>query len=307
MRAAARNEKRRQRSPSLTSEEEESSFESSSPPLKTGEKRRRREVSLEDVELEPIVVLHVGQNPMQEVILSGDETKHYQFTKILGSGSTGTVYKAYPPTTRTKTTMVPVAVKVQMLVDDARGFDEEVELAELMSDIGVGAQFIESWKTDEVGFLVTEKWDMSLWDYFRRYYDYEHRDRPPCIPAKLILKLRRLIKHMHEAGFVHGDILEKNILVRVRPSAEVTHAPPELVDLTLTDFGLMQSITKWKKKPGFLETMLDYQLNPGNTTHHYLSARKIDLQKLIDNPRHLDWSLLYYFMTRCKKQSATTT
>jgi len=215
------------------------------------------------------IELQLGKK--SHAIVSREATRGYTFKNIIGSGTSGTVYRATSPN------LPDVAIKVQ----SDRGFEEEADLARRMSELGVGPQLVEAWSAEGVGFLVTDKWDTSLWDYVH------DAKRPMRLPSHLVYKLKVLIRRLHDAHIVHGDILEKNILVQVKDSGE-------LANLILTDFGLANTIEKWKETPDFLQTMLDYQKHSDNHTHHYFEDLNIGLRELKRDPRHLDWSLLYY-------------
>ena len=68
----------------------------------------------------------------------------------------------------------------------------------------------------------------------------------------------------------------------------------EIIDVSLTDFGLADKISAWEKNDEFLKTMFEYQTNKKNTTHHFFEDFDVTLDDLISDPRLLDFSLLYY-------------
>lgn len=277
----------------------------SPPAFEAPQKKRREHENLEamleaaEIELEPVVVLFVGTSPTEEVWITKEATKFYQFSDKLGSGTTGTVYKAYLPTDRHHERPA-VAIKVQMI--SSGSFEEEVDMARKMSDLGIGPNFIDAWEVaDEgVGFLVTDKWDISLWDFTKRQLVIKKHLDP--LPFHLLHKLSALIKRLHQQRIVHGDILEKNILLRLK--SPDSFESDDILDVTLTDFGLMQPISRWKSTPDFLETMFNYHIDPVNNTRYYFRDRHVNLDDLIDDPRHLDWALLYYMNNYMGKKSS---
>lgn len=206
--------------------------------------RKRERESPKDVEiaLEQGVELQVGREG-RDVWISEEGVEGYKFTDVLGSGTSGTVYKAKSP----KKGKGQEHVAIKVLFSD-ENFWPEVELAQEMSELGVGPQFIDAWEAEGLGFLATDKWDTSLRDY-QHLKNLPYKSNQP-IPPHIIYKLKVMINNLHKAGYVHGDILEKNILVQVDPKTG------KITDIVLTDFGLMQTIEKWKNAPEFLQTML---------------------------------------------------
>jgi len=233
-----------------------------------------------------MITLKVG-SPSKTVWISCKAARGYRFRSKLGSGAAGTVYHASPPSGG-PLAGPDVAIKVQITRDDdGETFQEEANLAKRMSDLGAGPRFLGAWIAEGVGFLVTDKWDMSLLDY-QRNSAYPEKDRKKLADA-MLYKLKILIKRLHDANYVHGDILEKNILVKVSPYTG------ELTDIVLTDFGLMHTIPDWKLNEPFMQTMLDYHAHTLNRTHYYVRDKKITLDDLLKDPRHLDVSLVYFF------------
>ena len=101
---------------------------------------------------------------------------------------------------------------------------------------------------------------------------------------------RGMIDTLHETGYIHADILEKNVLVKVDPNNNT------IQDITLTDFGLMDMEEDWKANPEFLEELYNYHSAAPNNTRHYFQDLDISLEDVLDDPRHLDYALLYYLI-----------
>jgi serine/threonine protein kinase len=248
---------------------------------KPAEKPALKKNRLEDVILEPLVTLKVGVSPQRmvarSVAISPTKLKRYDFGSVLGSGTSGTVYQAQKSEKRKGAK--DVAIKVQMAGED---FGEELRQVKQWSKLGAGPTFIQAWVADGVGFIATDKWDMSLLDYIQGLPEPNKFK----LSEGLAFKLETLIRRMHEQNVVHGDILEKNILVNVGPDGQVC-------DLVLTDFGLTDTVEGWQEDPFFLGTMRKYLVDENSTTRGYMQT--ISPDELMLNPRHLDYALLYHY------------
>ena len=182
-----------------------------------------------------------------------------------------------------------VAVKVQFSCD---AFERESELMKLMSDHKIGPKFLSSWSAEGVGFIATERWDCSLYDYFANFA--RKFKRRAIIHPKVIACLEQKIHTLNDLGYVHGDILDKNILVK--------HIDFKITNICLTDFGLTDKAETWRKNPAFMKKMLDYHSDVVNKTHFYFKDMGITLDMLLDQPLHMDKALLYYYYHYHKKQ-----
>lgn len=186
-----------------------------------------------------------------------------------------------------------VATKAQFA---SKEFEKECEILRQMSDLGVCPRFLDSWIEEGVGFLATEKWDISLWEYIsnNKLRHQQHHTGYP-LSKKLISKLGKLIDKMHEAGFVHGDIMEKNIMLRL----DLNGSP---YDICLTDFGLTIAKDEWKNHLDFLKVLFDYHMSSCNYTDRYFKENNLKFADVAIDPAHLDKALVYYMKTRSRNK-----
>lgn len=117
--------------------------------------------------------------------------------------------------------------------------------------------------------------------------DYQQRHGPAEISAELIEKMRGMIVKMHNAGYVHADILEKNVLVRLDEGGYIN-------DWCLTDFGLTDTIKNWKRSREGVTTMYNYLTCVTNSSAAYFSVYHVSLEDVLKDPRHMDWAFMYH-------------
>jgi serine/threonine protein kinase len=178
---------------------------------------------------------------------------------------------------------------------------EEIAIIKELSGLGIGAKFIDSWECDPADFqaplldqpvmdedsssitmIVSEKWDSQL------PFD-------TCIDPKILVKLCGEIQTLHELGLVHGDILEKNILVKTKDG--------KIVDATLTDFGTVDTVEAWKKDPNRIKDFIEYQLM--SYLEDYYIDNEIMTEDVIEDPTHLDKALMWKLYKLCTGQGKT--
>jgi tRNA A-37 threonylcarbamoyl transferase component Bud32 len=234
-----------------------------------------------DVYLEPCVELRIGRDA-KKAWVTPHSLRGFKLNRVLGSGTSGTVFDSE---TRHHD---DVAIKAQFASPD---FKKECDLVRHMSQLGVCPRYVKAWEDEGVGFLATEKWDMSLWDWIKTYKINRAQGYP--LPKRLISKLGRLINVMHQNGYVHGDIMEKNIMLDLDEKG----VP---IDICLTDFGLTVKKKDWKDNLDFLKVLFDYHMSDCNYTNRYFQEQNIKFADVAIDPTHLDKALLYYMKTRSR-------
>jgi len=85
--------------------------------------------------------------------------------------------------------------------------------------------------TVKVDYVAYERWDTNLWDVLQRYTLTEHLIEP------IIPKYRKHLEIMRKHGVVHGDLLPRNILVRMKGD--------QLTDVCFTDFADAFPARRW--------------------------------------------------------------
>jgi serine/threonine protein kinase len=210
---------------------------------------------------------------MHKICLNG-----YNLEKYLTEGAFGSVYKSCNIDGDCN-----YVIKIQDLDDTERydDWEKEVKVGKLFSHNGIGATFVGAWfcSDDKIGIIVTDLWSGQL---------------VGCPPNHLIDKLDDQIRTIHKLGYIHGDILPKNILVKKDDNGDI-------VDATVTDFGSVDTPQGWKKLEkdiGWIETFYDYQ-NDNPETEHYYTDNSITLNQVVKDPAILDYSLIYYFKNFC--------
>jgi serine/threonine protein kinase len=218
----------------------------------------------------------------------------YEIKKILGSGNHGTVLLTCLDEQciyAMKIIILP-EIRPECSESDKDTFDiylkkaqDEIEISKLFSAHGIGPRFIDAWICDNIVLIVSELWDDQL--------------KPGiCIEVHLLKKLTDQICKMHALGYVHGDIFEKNILVRYNERGE-------LIDITLADFGTAQPIEEWKRVI-FIDPFGVKQSAARMYYNHHIKFRtnyfpknNITLQKVLDDPRYLDKNTIWSLYQKC--------
>ena len=202
------------------------------------------------------------------------------------------------------------AMKFQNIKDQGQRtrWEQEIALTKKLSvRFNIGPKFVGSWTCpkEDIGVIVTELWDGQL--------------PPECITRGLINKLKTQIQDMHtvftnppykrpgsrpedDDYVVHGDIFEKNILIKKDSSGNI-------IDVTLTDFGVLQSKREWKTKTftddqGRTRSYLDGWFNDYVKKHPYImeyyNDNHLTFKDVERDPSIMDNALVYYLEKHCR-------
>jgi len=202
--------------------------------------------------------------------------KGYELKNLIGEGGWGTVSKAC----LNKKCTYAVKLVDAATRDEVKAFDTETKIQKDLWENGqVGPKFYGSWKCDNVGLSVTDMWDGEL-------------PRESVLSANLLSKILKQIHAIHKKNIVHGDILRKNILVKLT-------ADHKIKDITITDFGSANKISKWKKERQSITNFYRYHLQSAAARKYY-RRYNIQLKDVIKDPRHLDFAMLYALSQRSK-------
>jgi serine/threonine protein kinase len=217
--------------------------------------------------VKPVTIKHADK----EYKISKKCLKGYKIKEYISSGTYGSVHKACLEDN------CDYVIKI-MSTDDLPSKIEEGERTKEMSNLEIGPKYYGSWTCldDNVFIIVTEKWDDEL-----KVNDIQNLDK------EIIDKYEELVKKLNNSGYIHMDLLPKNILVQRYKDLTV-------IDITLTDFGIM--VTKDKINtldPAWINTMYEYYMGYTSTAE-YFEDKNITLEDVIKNPIHFDKALLYY-------------
>lgn len=256
--------------------------------------------------------------------------KGYEINNILGSGGYGSVYIGKKLNDNNIYAIKFVNLKPSFdrkqnpkkweldYTHNKNTFKAESDLTKLFSDNKIGVQFYGSWICDsvQIGIIVTEKWDSSIYPLFKKAYIDEintlklkletepkklNKDEKNKIQNRInilqnyvnslvydicnlsqdiITKLRYQIKKIHELGYIHYDITPANILIKKDSQGKV-------IDIALTDFGLT------RKKTDILnvDPKQHYKFHFNNNPEFYQQVSFDLVQKY---PILYDYSFLYY-------------
>ena len=193
-------------------------------------------------------------------------------------------------------------IKVQILEHESDIIDwrKEVELNIKFNEYDIGPKIASAWICNDerqqqiFGIFAAEIWDDNLGT----------EEVEKCPPKHLIDKLETQIKTIHKLGYVHGDIMPKNVLVRKDRNGDI-------IDLTITDFGTVDTPIAWKRKDGeynWIRTFYDYhayfpygvESGQHGFLWPYYQNSYITLDDLRKDPGLMDNDILYYLRNKCK-------
>jgi len=241
---------------------------------------------------------YIGSYVKEKIVIPESCLKGYEFEKLIGIGAVGSVNKAcrydknnfgdkklltpeqFSPIEQLKplNNDCMYAVKMENLKskNDILSFDDEVKITTLFDKYHIGPKFFGSWKCENrIGFIVTELWDGVLPEV-----SYDILSEP------LLEKLNMQIEKIHQLGYIHGDILPKNVLVKYNDNKT------EIIDVTLTDFNLTNKIKDWQSDVDYTTKVYDYFKNDQDV-NQYFDDNEIFIENVIDNPKLLDYALLH--------------
>ena len=98
-------------------------------------------------------------------------------------------------------------------------FKKEVYLHTLFNSKGIGPKLYANWIENGLGYMILEVWDRVL-------------EIGDSISETHISKLKTQLHIIHQSKYVHLDVKLDNILIKVDNQDQI-------IDITLTDFGLM--------------------------------------------------------------------
>nr|QBK87332.1 MAG: putative serine/threonine protein kinase [Marseillevirus LCMAC201] len=204
--------------------------------------------------------------------------KGYQLKELLGKGGHGVVYR-----TCIKDDCNYAVKIIDLESDSIEDFKKESTTSDILSRKGVGPKYVGHWVCDDpnVGLIVTDKWDGSLYEI--------QKEQGHCLKLSkhLLDKLENEIKKIHDLGYVHLDIFAKNILYKKDRKGNV-------IDVTLTDFGLIEKIAEFKEMTGWFGSIYDYHQNMMDKLNYDKYYKEFIPQLARVCPKLLDYDYLSY-------------
>jgi hypothetical protein len=193
-------------------------------------------------------------------------------------------------------------IKIQIIEgeDAMETWKKEVDLMIKFNEYNIGPKIKSAWVCDDAknsnqifGVFAAEKWDDNL----------GNGDINICPPNHLIDKLENEIATIHKLGYVHGDIMPKNVLVKKDDKGNI-------VDLTVTDFGTVDTPAEWKRKQRYedrIETFYKYHVYFGGNERKrikgflwpYYELSVITLKDVIKDPALMDNDIVFYLRMKC--------
>jgi hypothetical protein len=219
--------------------------------------------------------------------------KGYQLCKAIASGAYGSVYKVCDINAS-----CDYIIKFQKfnLNFTKEQWEFEAKITMLANENGIGAKYFGHWScgdNDDIGVIVAELWDGSL-------ENLKSADGTFCISPNLVDKLEKEINQLHKLGYVHADIMPKNILIKKDNRGNI-------IDVTLTDFGLTNTIGYWKHN--LYKEAYDYHFKPNVgyyiITKYFINNYKKEHGKDINfdivqkDPTLMDKDVIYYLKYHC--------
>jgi len=202
----------------------------------------------------------------------------YQIMGLIASGGHGSVW----------VTCVrgdcKYAMKIQTIKDDLMGekeWDIVTEMYHVMrfsQRYGIGPKFHDAWICDGgmVGIIVTARWDDTL-------------KMGETISHELVNKLQTQIQTLHTGGFLHLDVLPKNVLVMRNRGGRVK-------DLTLADFGLVERMPFPRGSMNHIWVQQLYNYHRG-VLPQYFKRNHISVEDVIEDAGILDGGLVWMLRT----------
>lgn len=219
-----------------------------------------------------------------------DINKVYEILKEGGyihEGTYGVVYQACDTEKNCN-----YVIKIQIIEDedDLKTWRKEVEIMIKFNEYGIGPHVSAAWTCTDgtrlFGIFAAEKWDGNLGD----------GDVEKCPPKHLIDKLESQIKTIHKLGYVHGDIMPKNVLVKKDSKGNIT-------DLTITDFGTVDTPANWKleqSSSGWIDTFYSYHTEGYfRFLYPYYKNSRITIEDVRKSPGLMDYDLPFYLRQKC--------
>lgn len=179
-----------------------------------------------------------------------------------------------------------VKCKETKTIMDLEEFIDEATLYLLFHDNNIGPNVSDTWYTYEKkiksykGYIVTDKMDCDLMSLMKSTKDYNYLLKENIyITKKSIKELKYEIIKLHQLGYIHADLMPKNILVELKNNV--------ITRMCITDFGLTDK-RKYMANQEWMNTLLKYHKD------HY-PFMKQTIRDVIVYPEILDLQIFELF------------
>ncbi len=217
--------------------------------------------------------------------------KNYTLGKFINDGKSASVYLL-----ENKNGLENIALKIQ-LIDSKKTFNNEIKIALLFNEFNIGPKVYDHWITSACGsqasngvkmygFITMEYWNAELpplWDSKNKLVSSDYHKLKDNLKIRDVII--KQIKTIHNQGYLHLDISETNILIRGK------FQDLENDNVTIADFGLSTKIKNVHEK---LIERIYTNLIDWPQTGDYFKYKQITLTKLIQNPKLIDYSFVWF-------------
>jgi tRNA A-37 threonylcarbamoyl transferase component Bud32 len=150
--------------------------------------------------------------------------------KIIGEGAYGLVSEVCDAGGDCNFALKYMPVETDQTLDEIR---REIEFSIVMGNLNFGPKVYDAWLCEAGGAFVMEKFDITLHSYLLSV--------PVETRVEVAKQVLGLIWRFHNAGFEHGDLHLKNIVVKVRDG---------ITEARLIDFMFAKRVTERISKEG---------------------------------------------------------
>ena len=260
----------------------------------------------------------VSISDKSEVIIEREDVQ-IAIRELIGAGAFGKVYAAcFGNNCKTVVKLQGLSTKEDSPLPLVRHFQREAYITNVASDKQFGPKLFFSevfWRiaiprketktpkfnmwlrdlddrADRIGVIVQERWSGSLdnWkpEFWQKNDDIRANNNLNTLQRMIMYKTATMWSY----GFVHADLLRKNVLIKIDAKQNITNA-------TLADFGLSFSIASVRRDK--IETLVTYLSDRRHPEHIAFQAPRLKdnftVAKIIAFPPLLDYVFTDFLMS----------
>ena len=212
-------------------------------------KRQRTPTSQKESKAEKKFKLNQAVEIGTEYKLPSRCLNDFYIKALLGTGSYGFVTQVCDKRDNCKYALKAIPLILGFM---NKLFEDEVKYTKLFGDLGISPKFHKSWicekvegfregKTVSVGFILTDKYDMTLKDLKEQEPEIFKEDKP-----MIKRELEDNLTTMNEGEYWPDDLHDENIMVKIKRG--------HVIDVVLIDFG---RVIKDKKTAQEIKTQVE--------------------------------------------------